>query len=109
MLCLNTPIGVTWDPANDVLLVASTGQNLVKALRARTARSPGSPRRPRRLLDMKQPRDVARGPDGRIWMSDYHGHRFKAFDVSADGETWDPTPAKSSWATASRTAPATTS
>ena len=29
--CLNTPIGVTWDAANDQLLIASTGQDLIKS------------------------------------------------------------------------------
>src|SRR5262245_17891847 len=33
-LCLNTPIGVTWDAQNNVLLIASTGQDLIKAFNA---------------------------------------------------------------------------
>ena len=32
--CLNTPIGISWDAANQVVLVASTGQNLIKAFDA---------------------------------------------------------------------------
>ena len=40
---LNTPIGVTWDSANDVLLVASTGQNLIKAYNAAGQRHWNSP------------------------------------------------------------------
>ena len=49
---LNTPIGVTWDSANDVLLVASTGQSLIKAWdadgvfrwKSPTRRRPSTPR-----------------------------------------------------------------
>ena len=81
--CLNTPIGVTWDRANGVLLVASTGQSLLKAFEPDgdlAWRSPSGSQ-----LGIAAPRDIARGPDGRIWVADYKNHRVKAFDVSNAG------------------------
>ncbi len=87
--CLNTPIGVTWDATNGVLLVASTGQNLIKAFNASGVFQWKSPT----TLGIGAPRDVARGPDGRIWISDYKNHRVKAYTVSANGLTWTTTPA----------------
>ncbi len=89
--CLNTPIGVTWDAQNDVLLVASTGQDLIKAFDAAGTyrwRSPTAA-----TIGIDAPRDVTRGPDGRIWVADYDHHQVKAFNVSANGATWTNTPA----------------
>jgi DNA-binding beta-propeller fold protein YncE len=80
---LNTPIGVTWDSQNDVLLVASTGQNKIKAFSATGVFQWSSP-------DLKPnnvtgPRDVERGPDGKLWVTSYDQHQIKVFDVGADG------------------------
>ena len=94
--CMNTPIGVTWDETNDVLLVASTGHDWIKALDADGSFAwklppgagtngvvdPGE-------LDIDAPRDVARGPDGRLWVADYPRHRIAVFDVDAGGEVLD--------------------
>ena len=96
--CLNTPIGVTWDAANDVVLVASTGQDLIKAFNATALRVDSRRDGPRRrdvTFGFNAPRDVTRGPDGRIWLSDYDHHRVKAFDVTAAG-VWTTTPRRSS-------------
>jgi tripartite motif-containing protein 71 len=88
--CLNTPIGVTWDRQNGVLLVASTGQSLLKAFEPDgdlAWRSPSGAQ-----LGIAAPRDIARGPDGRIWVTDYKNHRVKAFDVSNAGVFRSTTP-----------------
>ncbi|WP_228942548.1 SMP-30/gluconolactonase/LRE family protein [Nocardioides sp. Leaf374] len=88
---LNTPIGVTWDAANDVLLVASTGQSLVKAWDADGVFRWKSPTGT--ALGANGIRDVARGPDGRIWLTAYKQHQVKAYDVSAAGVWASTTPA----------------
>ncbi|MGZ8579491.1 MAG: NHL repeat-containing protein, partial [Actinomycetota bacterium] len=88
--CLNTPIGVTWDAQNDVLLVASTGQDLIKAFDSAGTYQWRSPTAA--TIGIDAPRDVARGPDGRIWIADYAHHQVKAFNVSANGATWTNTP-----------------
>src|ERR1019366_9534911 len=90
--CLNTPIGITYDAVDKVLLVADTGHSLVKAF------SPTNGawiwRSPRSIL--ASPREATRGPDGRIWVADYHHQEVKAFDVTSIGTsaaTWTTTPA----------------
>ncbi len=88
---LNTPIGVTWDAANDVLLVASTGQSLIKAWNAAGVYQWKSPTGT--ALGARAMRDVSRGPDGRMWVTAYREHQIKVYDVSADGLTWNTTPA----------------
>ena len=87
--CLNTPIGVTWDHDNEVLLVASTGQNLLKAFTPAGAVAWVSPTAAQ--LGIGAPRDLARGPDGRIWVADYKNHRVKAFNVTSNG-VWTTSP-----------------
>lgn len=81
--CLNTPIGVTWDSANNQLLVASTGQNLIKSFDANGNwiwTSPSSA-----TLGIGAPRDVQRDPAGRLWITDYKNHYMKAYDVDSAG------------------------
>ncbi|MET0526243.1 MAG: SMP-30/gluconolactonase/LRE family protein [Nocardioides sp.] len=80
---LNTPIGLTWDSQNDVLLVASTSQNKIKAWNADGVFQWQSP-----VLspDLTGPRDVTRGPDGKLWVTSYDQHQIKVFDVGADGD-----------------------
>src|SRR5690606_825685 len=87
--CLNTPIGVSWDHANGVVLVASSGNNRIKAFGPEGGFLWQSPPTAS-ALDVRGPRDVTRGPDGRIWVSDYLGHRIKAFDVTPEG-VWSTT------------------
>ncbi|MBX7159997.1 MAG: NHL repeat-containing protein, partial [Acidimicrobiia bacterium] len=89
--CLNTPIGVTWDAANSQLLVASTGQNLVKAFDTAGTylwKSPASGTASGQI-DVSGERDVTRGPDGRLWITDYKHHQMKAFTVDAAGNFTD--------------------
>ncbi|HEY3240280.1 MAG TPA: NHL repeat-containing protein, partial [Acidimicrobiia bacterium] len=87
--CLNTPIGVTWDAANQVVLVASTGQNLIKAFDAAGAWKWTSPTGP--TLGVTAPRDVTRGPDGRLWVTAYKQHQIKVYNVTGAG-VWTTTP-----------------
>ncbi len=76
---INTPIGVTWDQANALLLVASTGNDRIVKLTGN-----GALVESHEIFDA--PRDVARGPDGLLWVSDYKNHQIKAFDDGA--ATW---------------------
>ena len=85
---LNTPIGLTWDAVNDVVLVASTGQDSIKAFNANGSLAWQSPPGIRTNglqageIDIDAPRDVTRGPDGRLWIADYHHHRVAIYDVT---------------------------
>jgi tripartite motif-containing protein 71 len=90
--CLNTPIGITYDAVDKVLLVADTGHSLVKAFSPTNGAWIWSS--PRSIL--ASPREATRGPDGRIWVADYHNQEVKAFNVSSIGTsaaTWTTTPA----------------
>jgi DNA-binding beta-propeller fold protein YncE len=87
---LNTPIGASWDEANDTLLVASTGQSLIKAFDAAGTFLWKSPTGTD--LGAHAMRDVTRGPDGRIWLSAYKEHQMRAYDVTPAG-VWTTTPA----------------
>src|SRR5205823_4479634 len=95
-LCLNRPIGVSFDAANNVVLIASTGQDLVKAFNVDGTfawKSPGvSTPDGNSVLGFNDPRDVTRGPDGRIWVTDYVHHQIKAYDVTRAG-VWTTKPA----------------
>ena len=79
--CLNTPIGITYDFTNNVVLVADTGHSTVKAYSPSGAWLWTSPT----TLGIASPRDAVRGPDGRIWIADYHHDQVKAFDVTPAG------------------------
>ncbi|MCW2768433.1 MAG: conserved repeat protein [Nocardioides sp.] len=87
---LNTPIGVTWDSANDVLLVASTGQDKIKAWNAAGTwqwQSPDlSPNPEPDPNNVTGPRDVERGPDGRLWVTSYEQHQIKVYDIPPSGD-----------------------
>jgi DNA-binding beta-propeller fold protein YncE len=81
------PMGVTFDPMNGQVLVAETGVSLIGALDPAAGRvlwtSPAS--------GIVQPRDVARGPDMRLWVDDYGHNEIKAFNVDATGTgNWTP-------------------
>jgi|HubBroStandDraft_6_1064221.scaffolds.fasta_scaffold00093_49 sugar lactone lactonase YvrE len=90
--CLNTPIGINYDAVDNVLLVADTGHSLVKAFSPANGAWIWSS--PRSIL--ASPREATRGPDGRIWVADYHNQEVKAFNVTSIGTsaaTWTTTPA----------------
>jgi sugar lactone lactonase YvrE len=86
--CLNTPIGITYDFANNVVLVADTGHSTIKAYSPAGVWLWTSPT----TSGLASPRDAVRGPDGRIWVADYHHDQVKAFNVTAAG-VWNTTPA----------------
>jgi tripartite motif-containing protein 71 len=88
--CVNAVIGVTWDAANNVLLVADTGDSHVKAFDANGNWVWTSP--PGSTLGVVNPRDATRGPGGLIWVSAYEENQIKAFPVTGSG-TWTTRPA----------------
>lgn len=89
--CLNTPIGVSWDATNNQVLVADTGNSLIKAYDPSTGNldwvSPAGG-----SLGFLTPRDVTRGAGGLIWVSAYQENQIKGFNVSASGQ-WASSPA----------------
>jgi DNA-binding beta-propeller fold protein YncE len=87
--CLNQPIGVTWDSTNNYLLVADTGDSYVKAFDANGNWLSTSPSG-KNILGFTDPRDVARGPGGYIWVSAYSQNQIKAYQVTGTGgtQTW---------------------
>jgi tripartite motif-containing protein 71 len=87
--CLNAAIGVTWDATNNVLLVADTGDNLIKAFDANGNWLWSSPNGT--TFNVINPRDVARGPGGYIWVSAYQENQIKAFAVTSAG-VWNTAP-----------------
>ena len=89
---LLTPIGVTWDKQNDVLLVADTSHDKIKAWNAAGVfrwtspkLSDGDPNDAEAPEDVDGPRDVTRGPDGNLWVTAYEQFQIKVFAVGADG------------------------
>ena len=87
--CLNSAIGVTWDATNSVLLVADTGDSLIKAFDASGNWLWTSPAGA--TLGVINPRDVTRGPGGLIWVSAYQENQIKAFPVTGSG-AWTTKP-----------------
>jgi tripartite motif-containing protein 71 len=88
-VCLNQPIGVGWDPVNNVLLVADTGDSYVKTFTLSGAWVSTSPSG-KNTLGFTDPRGVTRGPGGYIWVSAYTQNQIKAFQVTGTGltQTW---------------------
>jgi tripartite motif-containing protein 71 len=87
--CVNSAIGVTWDATNNVLLVADTGDNLIKAFDANGNWLWTSPAGT--TLGVLNPRDVTRGAGGYIWVSAYQENQIKAFAVTNAG-VWTTKP-----------------
>ena len=88
--CLNAAIGVSWDATNNVLLVADTGDSLIKAFDANGSWVWTSPAGA--TLGVINPRDASRGPGGLIWVSAYEENQIKAFAVTSSG-VWTANPA----------------
>jgi DNA-binding beta-propeller fold protein YncE len=90
--CLNQPIGVSWDPTFNQLLVADTGDSYVKEFDTSgsaptwVSTSPSG----KNILGFTDPRDLARGPGGYIWVSAYSQNQIKAYQVTGTGgtQTW---------------------
>jgi DNA-binding beta-propeller fold protein YncE len=87
--CLNAAIGVTWDSTNNVLLVADTGDSLIKAFDSNGNWLWTSPAGA--TLGVINPRDVTRGPGGLIWVSAYEENQIKAYAVTSAG-VWTTQP-----------------
>ncbi len=87
---LNIPIGISFDLANNVVLVADTGHSEVKAWDPSGNFKWSSPAPS--TLGILSPRDAYRGPDGRVWVADYQHAEVKAFNVTGAGG-WTSKPA----------------
>ena len=96
---LNVPIGLSYDATTNEVLVADTGHSLIKAYAAQGgaygfAAGAYIWKSPAGIL--KSPREVRRGPDGEIWVADYHNEEVKAFQCSCttSSTSWNSTPNK---------------
>ena len=96
---LNVPIGLSYDATTNEVLVADTGHSLIKAYAAQGgaygfAAGAYIWKSPAGIL--KSPREVRRGPDGEIWVADYHNEEVKAFQCTCttSSTTWNSTPNK---------------
>jgi DNA-binding beta-propeller fold protein YncE len=96
---LNIPIGLSYDATTNEILVADTGHSLIKAYAAVGGAEGFAAgtfiwKSPTGVL--KSPREVRRGPDGEIWVADYHDEEVKAFQCSCTSSSsdWDITPNK---------------
>jgi tripartite motif-containing protein 71 len=96
---LNVPIGLSYDATTNEILVADTGHSLIKAYAAAGGAegfTAGSYiwKSPSAIL--KSPREARRGPDGEIWVADYHNEEVKAFQCTCttSSTSWNPTPNK---------------
>ena len=102
---LNVPIGISYDATTNEVLVADTGHSAIKAFAA-VGGVPASGglgpftagqyiwKSPTGIL--KSPREARRGPDGEIWVADYHNEEVKAFQCTCttSSTTWNTIPNK---------------
>jgi DNA-binding beta-propeller fold protein YncE len=102
---LNVPIGISYDATTNEVLVADTGHSAIKAFAA-VGGVPASGglgpfaagayiwKSPSGIL--KSPREARRGPDGEIWVADYHNEKVEAFQCTCttSSTTWNTTPNK---------------
>ena len=95
---LNVPIGLSYDATTNEVLVADTGHSLIKAYaRGVAPRVCGAePTSGSRGKDPQVTARSRRGPDGEIWVADYHNQEIKAFPCSctASSTSWNSTPNK---------------
>jgi len=102
---LNVPIGLSYDPTTNEVLVADTGHSAIKAYAAEggvPASGGFGPftagtfiwKSPAGIV--KSPRETRRGPDGEIWVADYHNEEVKAFQCACttSSTSWNTTPNK---------------
>ncbi len=102
---LSTPIGISFDPTTNEVLVADTGHSEIKAF-AGVGGVPASGgfgpftagqfmwQSPKGV--MRSPREARRGPDGEIWVADYNDERVVAFQCACttSSASWNSTPNK---------------
>jgi sugar lactone lactonase YvrE len=96
---LNVPIGLSYDATTNEILVADTGHSLIKAYAAVGGAEGFAAgtyiwKSPTGIL--KSPREVRRGPDGEIWVADYHNQKVEAFQCTCTSSStgWNTTPNK---------------
>jgi tripartite motif-containing protein 71 len=96
---LNVPIGLSYDATTNEILVADTGHSLIKAYAAVGGAQGFAAgtyiwKSPATIL--KSPREVRRGPDGEIWVADYHNEEVKAFQCTCTSTSsgWNNSPNK---------------
>jgi DNA-binding beta-propeller fold protein YncE len=96
---LNVPIGLSYDATTNEILVADTGHSLIKAYAAVGGAEGFAAgtyiwKSPTGIL--KSPREVRRGPDGEIWVADYHNEKVEAFQCTCTSSSsdWNSTPNK---------------
>jgi DNA-binding beta-propeller fold protein YncE len=93
---LNTPIGISYDATTNEVLVADTGHSEVKAYAAVGGAygfTAGQYIWESPVGVMTSPREARRGPDGEIWVADYHDEEVRAFQCtctssSSVGTAW---------------------
>jgi tripartite motif-containing protein 71 len=102
---LNVPIGISYDPTTNEVLMADTGNSVVKAYAA-VGGVPASggfgPFTAGQYIwkspsgSLKSPREARRGPDGEIWVADYHNEKVEAFQCTCttSSTTWNSAPNK---------------
>lgn len=98
---LNVPIGISYDASSDEVLMADTGHSVIKAYAAQGggplhAYAPGAYIWKSPSGSLKSPREARRGPDGEIWVADYHNQEVRAFQCTCttSSTTWNTTPNK---------------
>jgi DNA-binding beta-propeller fold protein YncE len=102
---VHTPIGISYDPTDNEILVADTGHSLVKAYAAvggvPVSGGLGPFAAGAYIWDspagvVKSPREARRGPDGEIWVADYNDERIVAFQCTCttSSTSWNNTPNK---------------
>jgi sugar lactone lactonase YvrE len=82
---LSTPIGISYDATTNEVLVADTGHSEVKAFAAvggAFGLTAGTYIWDSPAGVMTSPREARRGPDGEIWVADYHDEEVRAFQCT---------------------------
>ncbi len=85
MCKLSTPIGISYDATTNEVLVADTGHSEVKAFAAvggAFGLTAGTYIWASPAGVMTSPREARRGPDGEIWVADYHDEEVRAFQCT---------------------------
>ena len=82
---LSTPIGISYDATTNEVLVADTGHSQIKAFAAvggAYGNSAGTYIWESPSGVLASPREARRGPDGEIWVADYHDEEVRAFQCT---------------------------
>ncbi len=82
---LSTPIGISYDATTNEVLVADTGHSEIKAFAAAGGAygmTAGAYIWELPAGVVASPREARRGPDGEIWVADYHDEEVRAFQCT---------------------------